>query len=71
MVVGGHYREWRNDPLMFILSTNDLWFGLENMRVAYMDDGSLEAVVPSSDMKSVIMYSLNRDLTRFGEWCRL
>ena len=54
-------------PLLFILYTHDMWFGLENMLVAYADDATLLAVVPSSDMKSVILDSLNRDLVKISE----
>ena len=29
------------DPLLFILYTHDIWFGLENMLVAYVDDAKV------------------------------
>ena len=48
-----------------------MWFGLENMLVAYADDATLLAVVPSSDKRSVISESLNRDLAKISEWCRM
>ena len=48
-----------------------MWFGLENMLVAYADDATLLAVVPSSNGRAVISDSLNRDLARISEWCRL
>ena len=65
VVVDGQYSAWRSvvsgvpqgsvlGPLLFILYTHDMWFGLENMLVAYADDATLLAVVPSSDMRSVI-----------------
>ena len=54
-------------PLLFILYTHDMWFGLENMLVAYADDAPLLAVVPSSDKRSVISNSLNRDLAKISE----
>ena len=68
-VVDGHYSEWRNvisgvpqgsvlGPLLFILYTHDMWFGLENMLVAYADDATLLAVVPSSNVKTVISLML-------------
>ena len=41
------------------------------MLVAYADDATLLAVVPSPDMRSVISDSLNRDLAEISEWCRL
>ena len=82
VVADGHYSAWRNvisgvpqgsvlGPLLFILYTHDMWFGLENMLVAYADDATLLAVVPSPDMRSVISDSLNRDLAKISEWCRL
>ena len=57
VVFDGHYSAWRNaisgvpqgsvlGPLLFILYTHDMWFGLENMLVAYVDDATLLAVVP-------------------------
>ena len=48
-----------------------MWFGLENMFVPYADDATLLAVVPSPDMRSVISDSLNRDLAKIREWCKL
>ena len=82
VVVDGHYSAWRNvisgvpqgsvlGPLLFILYTHDMWFGLENMLVAYADDGTLLAVVPSPDMRSVISDSLSRNWAKIIEWCRL
>ena len=41
------------------------------MLVAYADDATLLAVVPSPDMRSVISDSLNRDLAKISNWCRL
>ena len=58
-------------PLLFILYTFDMWLRLENMLVAYANDATLLAVVPSSDVRAVISDSLNRDLARISEWCRL
>ena len=82
VVVDGHEGEWRNvisgvpqgsvlGPLLFILYTQDMWVGLENELVAYADDATLIAVIPSSDQRLLVSESLNRDLTRINEWCRL
>ena len=82
VVVDGHHSEWRKvisgvpqgsvlGPLLFILYTHDMWFGLENKLVAYADDATLVAVVPSPDMRSVVSESLNRDLARISSWCKL
>ena len=82
VVVDGHYSEWRRvisgvpqgsvlGPLLFILYTHDMWLGLENKLVAYADDATLLAVVPSPNMRSVISESVNRDLARISAWCKL
>ena len=39
-----------------------MWFGFENMLVAYADDATLLAVVTSPNKRSVISNSLNKDL---------
>ena len=81
MVVDGHSSEWRNvisgvpqgsvlGPLLFILYTHDMWFGLENKLVAYADDATILASVPSPEMRSSIADSLNRDLVKISAWCR-
>ena len=56
--------------LLFILYTHDMWFGLENKLVAYADDATLLAVVPSPDMRPSVSESLNRDLAKINEWCQ-
>ena len=48
-----------------------MWFVLKNMLVAYADDATLLVVVPSPDMRSVISDSLNRDLAKISELCKL
>ena len=58
MVVDGHEGDWRRvisgvpqgsvlGPLLFILFTQDMWIGLENQLIAYADDATLLAVIPS------------------------
>ena len=82
VVVDGHEGEWRNvisgvpqgsvlGPLLFILYTQDMWVGLENKLVAYADDATLIAVIPSPDHRLLVSESLNRDLARINEWCSL
>ena len=39
-------------PLLFILYTHDMWFGLENMLVLYADDATLLACIPSPNIRS-------------------
>ena len=81
MVVYGQYSDYRNvisgvpqgsvlGPLLFILYTHDMWFGLENKLVAYADDATLFASVPSPDRRPDIAESLNRDLARISAWCK-
>ena len=47
-----------------------MWFGFENVLVAYADDATLFASVPSSGMRPEIVESLNRDLARISAWCK-
>ena len=58
LVVDGQFNEYRNvilgipqgtvlGPLLFILYTHNMWFGLENMLVSYADDATLVARIPS------------------------
>lgn len=82
VVTDGHHGEWRRmtsgvpqgsvlGPLLFILYTHDMWFGLENQLVAYADDATLIAVIPSPDRRLVVSESLNRDLAKINDWCSL
>ena len=81
VVVDGQHSDWRNvisgvpqgsvlGPLLFILYTHDMWFGLENKLVAYADDATLYSVVPSPGMRQPVSESLNRDLERINNWCK-
>ena len=77
VVVDGRFNEYRNvisgipqrsvlGPLLFILYTRDMWFGLENMLVSYADDVTLLARIPSPNMRSDVTESLNRDLSKIS-----
>ena len=70
VVVDGQFNDCRNvilsvlqgsvlGPLLFILYTIDMWFGLENMLVSYADDTTLLAHIPSPNMRSNVTESLN------------
>ena len=82
VVVDGHQGEWRNvisgvpqgsvlGPLLFILYTQDMWMGLENQLVAYADDATLIADIPSPRQRESVSESLNRDLAKIHNWCSL
>ena len=49
----------------------DMWSGLENDLVAYADDATLIAVVPSPDMRATVADSLNCDLAKINAWYTL
>ena len=82
VVVDGQFDDYRNvipgilqrsvlGPLLFILYTHDIWFGLENMLVSYADDSTLSACISSPYMISDVTESLNRDLSKISTWCNL
>ena len=82
VVVDGQFNEYRNvisgipqgsvlGPLVFILYTHDMWFGLENMLISYADDATLLAHIPSPNMRSDVTKSPNRDLSKISTWCNL
>ena len=82
MVVDGHHGEWRRvisgvpqgsvlGPLLFILYTQDMWIGLENQLVSYADDATLIAVIPTPGQRQLVSESLNRDLAKINDWCKL
>ena len=56
-------------PILFILYTHDMWFGLENRLIAYADDATLIAPVPSPELRASVAESLNRDLVKINAWC--
>ena len=45
-------------PLLCILYTHDMWFGLENMLGSYADDATLLARIPSPNMRFDVTESL-------------
>ena len=47
-----------------------MWIGLENQLVAYADDATLIAVIPSHH-RHLVSESLNRDLAKIYDWCSL
>ena len=82
VVVDGHHGDWRRvisgvpqgsvlGPLLFILFTQDMWVGLENQLIAYADDATLLAVIPSPAQRRMVSESLNRDLAKINDWCKL
>ena len=48
-----------------------MWCGLENRLVAYADDATLFASVPSPHIRPLIAVSWNRDLAVISAWCKL
>ena len=58
-------------PLFFLLYTSELFYILENKLIGYADDSTLMAVVPSPGVRVAVAESLNRDLSRVGEWSNL
>ena len=58
-------------PLLFLLYTSELFSILENKLIAYADDSTLIAVVPSPGVRVTVAESLNRDLVRVNAWCDL
>ena len=82
VVVNGQFNDYRNfiscvpqgcvlGPLLFVLYTHDLWFGLENMPVSYADDATPLAHIPPPNMRYDVTESLNRDLGKISTWCNL
>ena len=70
VVVDGQFNEYQNvisdvpqgsvlGPLISILYTHDMWFGLENILAPYADDATLLAHIPSPNMRSDVTESLN------------
>ena len=58
-------------PLLLILHTHDMWFGLENLRVLYADDATFLSHIPSPNIISSVAEPLNRDPSKISTWCNL
>ena len=58
-------------PILFILFTADMWSIVENNFIAYADDASLFASIPSPADRISVSAALNSDLARIVEWCRV
>ena len=68
------FRAYHRDvlgPLLFILYIHDMWFGLENLLVSYIDDATLLAQIPSPNMRYDVTESLNKDQSKISTWCNL
>ena len=59
-VVSGVTQESVLGPLLFLLHTSELFSILENKLIAYADDSTLVAVVPSPGVRVAVAESLNR-----------
>ena len=58
-------------PLLFLLSTSELFSILQNKPIGYADDSTLMAVVPSPGVRVAVAESVIRDLGTVSEWCDL
>ena len=58
-------------PLLFLLYTSELFSILENRLIAYADNSTLIAGVPSTGLRVAVAESLCRDLVKVGAWCDL
>ena len=56
-------------PLLFIFYTSDMWFDITNKILAYADDTSLYAHIPSPAMRLGVAQSLTEDLHKIQSWC--
>ena len=56
-------------PLLFILYTADMWTGIECGMIAYADDTTLYAPIPSPQDRHSVANMLSRDVMRIMSWC--
>ena len=58
-------------PLLYLLSTSEIFSILEYKLIGYANDSTLIEVVPSPDVRVTVAESLSRDLVKVSEWCDL
>ena len=58
-------------PLLFIIFTSDMWSNIESNMVAYADDTTLFASIPSPHHRRSVADILCRDVWRILSWCSL
>ena len=58
-------------PLLFILYTSEMFELVENRPFSYADDFTLLAVIRKPADRPAVAASLNRDLARIQEWCKI
>ena len=56
-------------PLLFIIYTSDMWCGIESNMVAYADDTTIYATIPSPQDRQRVANVLTRDVSRILSWC--
>ena len=56
-------------PILFIIYTFDMWCAIESNMVAYADDTTLYAIIPSPQDRQRIANVLTRDVSRIMSWC--
>lgn len=49
--------------------TSDMWSGITNKMLAYADDTSLYADIPSPATRQIVVDSLTVDLMMIQSWC--
>lgn len=56
-------------PLLFVLYTDSMWFGIANEMLAYGDEASHYADVPFPATRQIVAESLTEDLRITQSWC--
>ena len=56
-------------PLLFIIYTSDMWCGIESNIVAYADDTTIYATIPSPRDRLRVANVLSRDISNILSWC--